>query len=151
MFAIANYCLNGPEPNPPKSTFKFDMSVTLKELISWRAHADSITRLEVENQTQTITSISDDCCVRLWTWNGHFIGTFGQPVPWNLGNALSYQHPMGPMDVLMDSKTTIASTGGSISVDFKSDSGISESPRKSAWNFAQGHTSSEFLGDARVS
>ena len=31
-----------------------------------------------------------------------FIGTFGQPDPWDIYNQSSWQHPMVPYDVLID-------------------------------------------------
>jgi len=55
----------------------------------------------VENQNCLITS-STDCTVRLWTLDGHFIGTFGQPLKWDIYDSSSYQHPMAPYDVLVD-------------------------------------------------
>lgn len=55
----------------------------------------------MENQNCLITS-STDCTVRLWTLDGHFIGTFGQPLKWDIYDSSSYQHPMAPYDVLVD-------------------------------------------------
>lgn len=43
-----------------------------------------------------------DCTVRLWTQEGHYIGTFGQPTAWNIYDSASFQHPMVPYDVLVD-------------------------------------------------
>lgn len=45
---------------------------------------------------------STDCTVRLWTLEGHFVGTFGQPLKWDIYDTTSYQHPMAPYDVLVD-------------------------------------------------
>ena len=45
---------------------------------------------------------SSDCTVRLWTIEGHFVGTFGQPLKWDIYDSSSYQHPMAPYDVLVD-------------------------------------------------
>ena len=45
---------------------------------------------------------STDGTVRLWTLEGHFVGTFGQPLKWNIYDSSSFQHPMAPYDVLMD-------------------------------------------------
>ena len=72
-----------------------------------------------------IVTASEDTSVRLWTLDGSYIGTyvyfklpllvvkftmitctyigtFGQEKQWKLGDPLSYQHPMGPRDILLD-------------------------------------------------
>lgn len=59
--------------------------------------------MEVINSKQLLITTSLDCCARLWTWSGGFVGTFGQPSPWDITN--SVDHRMGPFDVLMDPKT----------------------------------------------
>lgn len=78
---------------------------TVSVLSNWRGHLDSITCLEAINYNETLISSSQDCCVRLWKWDGTFIGTFGQPIPWNLQVPSTFQHPMGPFDVLIDPKS----------------------------------------------
>ena len=64
-------------------------------------HHLSFSATLVESFNCLMTS-SSDCTVRLWTLEGHFIGTFGQPLKWDIYDSLSYQHPMAPYDVLMD-------------------------------------------------
>ncbi|WAQ98652.1 hypothetical protein MAR_023025 [Mya arenaria] len=34
--------------------------------------------------------------------DGHYVGTFGQPDPWDIYNQGTWQHPMVPYDVLID-------------------------------------------------
>ncbi|VDI17610.1 Hypothetical predicted protein [Mytilus galloprovincialis] len=45
---------------------------------------------------------SIDCTVRLWNYEGNYIGTFGQPEQWDLYNMSTFCHPMVPYDVLID-------------------------------------------------
>ena len=48
----------------------------------------------VDHSTQPlILSASGDATVRLWTLQGHFVGTFGQEKLWNLESPSTFQHP----------------------------------------------------------
>ncbi|XP_057313413.1 WD repeat-containing protein on Y chromosome-like isoform X1 [Hydractinia symbiolongicarpus] len=87
---IENYCLNGTESKPPEV------------YSSWRAHIQCVSCLCFVEEHQCLLTSSLDCTVRLWTLNGHFIGTFGQPKMWDIYDASTFQHPMAPYDVLMD-------------------------------------------------
>ena len=51
-------------------------------LTSFRAHCKSIVTLDYVGDKQLIVSASGDCCIRLWTINGKYLGTFGQKQPW---------------------------------------------------------------------
>ncbi|XP_023226282.1 WD repeat-containing protein on Y chromosome-like [Centruroides sculpturatus] len=55
-----------------------------KKKVLFRGHTVTVNCIEfVENYKYIITG-STDCCVRLWTLNGRFLGTFGDKHPWNL-------------------------------------------------------------------
>jgi len=90
LWNIEGYCMNKVEEKPA-------------ELLNmWRAHIESVTCMDViENENLLLTS-SMDCTVRLWTLEGEYIGTFGQPDPWDIFDPKTYQHPMVPYDVLVD-------------------------------------------------
>lgn len=85
-----------------KKNYKFDLT----ELYTWRAHTGSINSMEVNNNSKLLITTSTDCCARLWTWQGCFIGTFGQPIEWDIAHAISEASTqMGPFDVLVDPQT----------------------------------------------
>jgi len=92
VFNIEGYCWNGPpaERGPPAL------------LSTWRAHIERLLSLDFAEEHRALITSSIDCTVRLWTLEGHFIGTCGQPTPWNLYSPTSFQHPMVPYDVLVD-------------------------------------------------
>ncbi|XP_046574299.1 WD repeat-containing protein on Y chromosome-like [Haliotis rubra] len=87
---IDNYCHDTPADSPPE-LFK-----------TWRGHVESITDFDLMEERKILLSTSMDCTVRMWTTDGHYVGTFGQPEPWDLYNPATYQHPMVPYDVLID-------------------------------------------------
>ncbi|XP_062577533.1 uncharacterized protein LOC134239370 [Saccostrea cucullata] len=90
LFDISGYCLMASEEDPP-------------ELIhSWRGHIDSITCMELVEKHKLLMTASTDCTVRLWNFDGDYIGTFGQPDPWDIYKPSTYRHPMVPYDVLID-------------------------------------------------
>ncbi|KAM3182872.1 hypothetical protein ACTXT7_011475 [Hymenolepis weldensis] len=96
VWNIRKYALSGPEINqPPK-------------LYTWRCHTDSITGIEVINDKKLLVTASSDFCARLWTWQGRFIGTFGQPSAWDIPRVMPMAiSEMGPFDVLVDPQTHI--------------------------------------------
>ncbi|CAC5376425.1 unnamed protein product [Mytilus coruscus] len=84
------YALSGYEEEPP-------------ELVNtWRGHVDSISCIELVEKNKVIMTASIDCTVRLWNYEGNYIGTFGQPEQWDLYNTSTFCHPMVPYDVLID-------------------------------------------------
>ncbi|XP_046853202.1 WD repeat-containing protein 64-like isoform X2 [Xenia sp. Carnegie-2017] len=87
---LENYCLSMKSETPPR------------RIGHWRAHVQEITCLDIGETYDVLLTSSIDCTVRLWTMNGHFIGTFGQPKLWDINQEVSYQHPMVPYDVLVD-------------------------------------------------
>lgn len=47
-----------------------------------------------------VLTSSSDQTVRLWTYDGHYVGVFGQAKPWVLHDPLTYSHPAIPPDIL---------------------------------------------------
>ncbi|CAF1624350.1 unnamed protein product, partial [Didymodactylos carnosus] len=92
IWAIENYALN-TEKDPPKL------------LHSWRGHVDSITGIEYIDPTNVLISSALDGAIRIWNLKGHFMGTFGQTLPWNIYDPATYQHPNAPLDVLTDPRS----------------------------------------------
>lgn len=95
VWNVEDYGIRGKTAKPPERLF------------FWRAHVQSITGLEALEiwNVDVLMTASVDCTVRLWTMDGHFIGTLGQPKIWDITNPASYQHPMAPYDVLVDPQT----------------------------------------------
>ncbi|XP_063416310.1 uncharacterized protein LOC134697955 [Mytilus trossulus] len=85
-----SYALSGYEEEPP-------------ELVNtWRGHVDGISCIELVEKNKVIMTASIDCTVRLWNYEGNYIGTFGQQEQWDLYNTSTFCHPMVPYDVLID-------------------------------------------------
>ncbi|KAM9318753.1 cilia- and flagella-associated protein 337 [Pholidichthys leucotaenia] len=74
----------------------------LKAEAFWRAHTSTVTGLQVVDNDQVVLTSSTDCTVRLWSVQGQFIGTFGQPECWSVHIAASWMHPSVPFEVLID-------------------------------------------------
>ncbi|XP_033866082.3 WD repeat-containing protein 64-like [Acipenser ruthenus] len=90
VYDIQEFTLQGPEEGPPKT------------VNYWRAHIDTVTSLEIIDEDTVLLSSSTDCTVRLWSTDGEFIGTFGQPESWNVHTPASWKHPMIPYEILVD-------------------------------------------------
>ncbi|XP_039601667.1 WD repeat-containing protein on Y chromosome [Polypterus senegalus] len=90
VYNIQQYALLGPEQESPKM------------VNYWRAHLSNVTSLEIIDEDKIILSSSTDCTVRLWSTDGEFIGTFGQPEPWNIYTKNSWKHPAIPYEILVD-------------------------------------------------
>uniref|UniRef100_A0A4W4H8A3 WD40 repeat domain 95 n=1 Tax=Electrophorus electricus TaxID=8005 RepID=A0A4W4H8A3_ELEEL len=67
-----------------------------------QAHSNTAGNLQLIESHQVLVTCSTDCTVRLWSINGEFIGTFGQPERWILHIASSWRHPAVPYEVLTD-------------------------------------------------
>lgn len=95
VWDVEDYCLTEKTSAPPERLF------------FWRAHVQSITSIEPLEymKSEILLTSSMDCTVRLWTLEGHFVGTLGQPKIWDITNPVSYQYPMAPYDVLVDPQT----------------------------------------------
>ena len=52
-------------------------------LTSYRGHIRSVASIDYVHSKQLLVTASTDCCVRLWTINGKYIGTFGQKQLWD--------------------------------------------------------------------
>ncbi|KAI8912193.1 WD40-repeat-containing domain protein [Powellomyces hirtus] len=64
---------------------------------AFRAHVRSVVSLDLTDWGG-IVSASTDCTVRMWTLAGDYIGTFGQPTPWEITNPSTYS-PQKPPEV----------------------------------------------------
>ncbi len=69
---------------------------------NWRGHVESVTAMVMVEEHRMLLTSSLDCTVRVWTTDGEYVGTFGQPEPWDVYNPSTFQHPMVPYDVLID-------------------------------------------------
>ena len=58
--------------------------------LTFRAHAQSIVSLDYIETKMLLVSASNDCCVRLWTITGCFLGTFGQKDLFNANENVGY-------------------------------------------------------------
>uniref|UniRef100_A0A3B5ACJ7 WD40 repeat domain 95 n=1 Tax=Stegastes partitus TaxID=144197 RepID=A0A3B5ACJ7_9TELE len=58
--------------------------------------------LQIVDNDQVVLTSSTDHTVRLWSAQGEFIGTFGQPESWNVHIPSSWMHPGVPFEVLID-------------------------------------------------
>lgn len=90
VWDVSRYCVDKPANEPPEV------------LAQWRGHVESISCIDLVEQNKVLLTSSADCTVRLWTTEGHYIGTFGQSERWDIYNRATYQHPMVPYDVLVD-------------------------------------------------
>jgi hypothetical protein len=89
LWRIESYCTSRSTSFPPERA------------TVWRAHTQKITQLLLVEQWNVLISASADTSVRVWTLDGHSIGTFGQEKTWSLGVPLSYQHPLKSKDLLL--------------------------------------------------
>ncbi|XP_041461483.1 WD repeat-containing protein on Y chromosome-like isoform X2 [Lytechinus variegatus] len=92
VWDIDHYCLDRPE----------NIEEAPELLGSWRGHIQSITSMNLVEEHSILITSSLDCTVRLWTTEGHYVGTFGQDDPWDIFNPTTFKHPMVPYDVLVD-------------------------------------------------
>ncbi|PVD34545.1 hypothetical protein C0Q70_05820 [Pomacea canaliculata] len=69
------------------------------ELACWEAHLKAVTDLKAVLEHPYLVSCSVDGCVRLWTIQGHLIGTFGQRQLWDLKDESTFRHPRIPSDI----------------------------------------------------
>ena len=69
-------------------------------LRSWRAHDSAVVSVQVISKTSLaldedlVVTASSDCCCRLWTMQGIYIGSFGQETRWDLNNNNTFQETM---------------------------------------------------------
>ncbi|XP_066560708.1 cilia- and flagella-associated protein 337 [Amia ocellicauda] len=74
------------------------VTMTPPLLHCWRAHDSTVVSVELllSSSQLFLVSASSDKTARLWTCEGHFVGTFGQDRKWSLGDPSTYQHPRDP-------------------------------------------------------
>ncbi|KAI8923511.1 WD40-repeat-containing domain protein [Entophlyctis helioformis] len=75
-------------------------TMSMPLIVSFRAHVRSITGMDIIEGPDVMVTCSSDCTVRMFTMKGEFIGIFGQPLLWELGQLTSYMHPIKPLDVV---------------------------------------------------
>ena len=67
MWEIDGYCLQVPLSDKP-------VKEPPLHSLAWRAHLNSIVSIELAEDKGLIITASADCCVRLFTLNGRYIG-----------------------------------------------------------------------------
>ncbi|KAK7112140.1 cilia- and flagella-associated protein 337-like isoform X2 [Littorina saxatilis] len=79
----------------------------------WKAHDAPVVSVEYiqHDAGEFVLTASTDKTARLWTPDGHFIGTFGQSTPWNLSNPKSWTHPKTPWSSEEENLIPIAGSG----------------------------------------
>ncbi|XP_062601746.1 WD repeat-containing protein on Y chromosome-like isoform X1 [Saccostrea cucullata] len=89
VWDISGYCRHAEERR---------IKTSPELLESWKAHDSSIVSLEyIEHEDGNyIVSASTDQAARLWSTEGHYVGTFGQKKSWNLKNKSTWMHPKTP-------------------------------------------------------
>ncbi|XP_041054935.1 WD repeat-containing protein on Y chromosome [Carcharodon carcharias] len=90
VYGIKDFAVHGPEVNPPRI------------VNYWRAHVSDVTCMELIEEQKVMVTSSVEGTVRLWSMDGEFIGTFGQPQPWEIYAPASWKHPMVPYEILID-------------------------------------------------
>ncbi|XP_078402252.1 cilia- and flagella-associated protein 337 [Cetorhinus maximus] len=90
VYGIKDFAVHGPEVNPPRI------------VNYWRAHVSGVTCMELIEEQKVMVTSSVEGTVRLWSMDGEFIGTFGQPQPWEIYAPASWKHPMVPYEILID-------------------------------------------------
>lgn len=65
IWVIADYCVGVTEK---------PVTVPPPLQLAWKGHLSSIVSIDIAEERSLIISASTDCCVRLWTTTGRFIG-----------------------------------------------------------------------------
>ncbi|KAJ3160300.1 hypothetical protein HDU88_007978 [Geranomyces variabilis] len=71
---------------------------------TFKAHVRSVASIDLTN-LDVIVSASTDCTVRMWTLTGDYIGTYGQPTPWDLSNPSTFAITKPPEIAQFESDT----------------------------------------------
>lgn len=89
IWDIHNYCIKAEEK-------KVKTPPPLIE--QWKAHDSPIVSVEyISHDTgEYVLTASTDRTARLWSTQGHWVGTFGQKKSWNLKNPKTWMHPRTP-------------------------------------------------------
>ncbi|KAL5257249.1 hypothetical protein ACHWQZ_G012248 [Mnemiopsis leidyi] len=107
VYDIRTYCTASNKKN-----------TTPKRLTAWHGHCAAVTALEhIEHENGLfLVSCSTDSTVRMWNVHGHFVGTFGQDLPWNLGDRSTFKYPQTPFEAEgITPPTYIPSIDGAVS------------------------------------
>lgn len=77
-------------------------------LYSWRAHDSTVVSVDLlsYDSESFLVSASADKTARLWSFDGKYVGTFGQEKKWSLKNPATYQHPRDPWGQEMEISDT---------------------------------------------
>ncbi|XP_071797033.1 cilia- and flagella-associated protein 337-like isoform X1 [Asterias amurensis] len=104
VWNIADYCLL---PTAQQETSRPALVHT------WRAHDLALVSIEYIPQEygSFVLTASTDQTARLWTSDGHYVGTFGQSKKWNLRNPETYAHPKSPWSHLEEATETQQEVG----------------------------------------
>ncbi|KAH9494635.1 hypothetical protein Btru_019804 [Bulinus truncatus] len=95
---------------------------------TWKAHDSAIVSVEYiqHDAGHFILTASTDRTARLWSPEGHYIGTFGQKISWNLKNISTWAHPRTPWSKHPDNvtdqsgrSTAASSSDESVEIDNK--------------------------------
>ncbi|KAM4742739.1 cilia- and flagella-associated protein 337 [Anableps anableps] len=70
--------------------------------ITFDFQVPAVNLLQIATSDQVVLTSSTDQTVRLWSAQGEFIGTFGQPELWSIHISSSWIHPGVPYEVLID-------------------------------------------------
>lgn len=71
-------------------------------MAQWRGHDSAIVSIEYveyEGNLRFVLTASTDQTARLWSLEGHYVGTFGQKETWNLEQPKTWMHPKTPWTV----------------------------------------------------
>ncbi|XP_038067567.1 WD repeat-containing protein on Y chromosome-like isoform X2 [Patiria miniata] len=100
VWDVGKYCL---DPTGKEETRRPPLIHT------WRAHDLAVVSVEFirEAYSYFVLTASTDWTARLWTMEGHYVGTFGQSKKWNLRNPDTYEHPRTPWSHLEERRTLL--------------------------------------------
>jgi len=119
--------------------------------LSWRGHIDTITEIALIDHREILITSSLDCTCRAWTFDGEYVGTFGQNERWDLTESDTWKHPFTPDDVLVDPHTIPDVKTNDDTDNTSSDTSV----RPTRWqtnigkNFLQGKGDAEIINEVR--
>lgn len=77
IWNVSKYCIQVSKSQKPIQT---PPEITL----AWKAHSTSIVSIDLVEEKSLLITASTDCSICVWTFNGRYIGTFGEKTPWSL-------------------------------------------------------------------
>ena len=69
LWSISDYCVSVTQPKP--------VTTPPPLMVAWQAHLRSIVSIDLAEDKGLVFTASTDCCVRLWTMQGRYIGEEG--------------------------------------------------------------------------